>query len=125
MISSVYFPLVFKESSISFILGSLLLQFYPKVRVKKKLIWDLVSNTVVIDERKTSTKKEKNKNEKNKASYSDNRVQSDGHLIKKGKLLLISVFTCLILIELNKINFLLMFLNSNNCQEKELLFSIY
>lgn len=55
IISIVYFPfLAFKEGSISFILGSVLLQLYPKIREKKMLLWDLLSKTVVIDEKTPS-----------------------------------------------------------------------
>lgn len=105
VISSVYFPLVFKEVSISFILGTLLLQFLPEIRAKKILIWDFFSNTVVIDEKKSSSNKGNNKSEKNETLHSDGRVQPDNHLIKKGKLQLISLFTCLILLEFYKVRF--------------------
>lgn len=68
VLSIVYFPFFsMREGSIAFILGTLIIQFYPKIRKRKMLIWDLFSKTAVIDKRASSILKEKS-NEEGRAS---------------------------------------------------------
>jgi RDD family. len=52
LLSLIYFPFAFptREVAITFIIGSILLQLSPKARAKKMLLWDLMSNAVVVEE---------------------------------------------------------------------------
>jgi uncharacterized RDD family membrane protein YckC len=68
ILSTVYFPFFsMREGSIAFILGTLIIQLYSKIRKKKILIWDLFSKTAVIDERASSILEEQS-NEEGRAS---------------------------------------------------------
>lgn len=70
IMSIVYCPFFsFREGSISFIIGSVILQFYPKIREKKILFWDFISKTAVIDERTSSVSEDKDRsNEESRTS---------------------------------------------------------
>ena len=53
VISTVYFPFFsMRSGAAAFIVGTIILQFYPKIREKKILIWDLFSKTAVVEEEK-------------------------------------------------------------------------
>ena len=60
ILSSVYLPFyAMRGGAIGFILASVIMQFYPKIREKKLLFWDLASKTAVIDTRTSSILEEK------------------------------------------------------------------
>jgi hypothetical protein len=63
ILSSVYLPFyAMRAGAIGFILASVIMQLYPKVREKKILFWDLASKTAVIDLKASSRLEEQEQN---------------------------------------------------------------